>query len=498
MKTINIFLKQKLKEKNMRVDTFIAKCNFSKSTIYRVMKGYQKPSEDLIQKMCSILNLNDIEERELRYYSSLLDTEDDTLSAHQEIFNLIYAPLNPATDKIELVYYAEKKYIRTLNEILDELLAISDLDNFKCTFRLINCCKDTIIHTLYDTFFILMNTKKTYSVEHLINFSTNNLKDNIIILNETIPLLSLDNYKILYSETECPCNNAIFPNLMLLDYEYLDSHNLHQQKHLYISYLDESLSACLVVEDENIQDFFERNYTVMQRNYKQALNNEKKYEFIGNLILELESKYDICLFKPNPCYNRIPLPVYESLKNRISQEAMEDFLKSFMCGNIAQETMEDQVNDLLDYMGTRIDVSHTKKQLDIMSKYGLENFAASGRLSDHLEGFPSFSRQEVKLVLEYLKKRDSDEKDSYQFFILKDAYSNEDLLITGFKNYGLLIEYNNPKQKGNTIPYCIIKHEGLGNIFYDFGENYVPTMLALSQKEAHDFIDGLIQKYCDA
>jgi len=494
---INSFFKQKLKEKHMRVDNFITKCDMSKSTVYRVMKGYQKPSEELENKIADILNFSPIERQELRYYTTLSNTDEDVLSARDEVFNLLYSSEESDPDKIELVCYDNEKYIRTFNKILDAVLSASDKDEFVCSFRMVNCCQDSIIEPLFTTVFQLMKGNKNYNIEHLVNFSIYNLKENIIVLNEIIPLLPLDNYSVQYCETSGTVSSSIFYDFLIIDYLYKDESGKKIEKHLYVSFLRDNLSACYVGDNENIQEFFERSYESLQHDYRLALNNQKKFEFFGNLCVELEMKYDVCLFKPNPCYNRIPITVYESIRKRSSEEILHYFMNSFFIDNVTKETVETQLNNLFSYMKVRIEASYTHKQMDIYTRKGLESFASTGMLSDHLDGIPPFNGEEIRTILEYIKSRDLDENDHYHFFVTKsDEYSNEDLLISAFKDHGMLIEYNNPKYKANDMPYCVIEHRGLSNIFFDFAENYVPTMLAMPQNEAHAFIDSLIQKYC--
>ena len=481
----------------MRVDTFITKCDMSKSTVYRVMKGYQKPSEELENKISDILNFSPLERQELRYYTTLTNTDEDLLSARDAVFNLLYSAEENTPDKIELVYYDGEKYIRTLNKILDSVLSASDSEGFCCSFRMVNCCQDNIIEPLFTAISQLMKNGKSYSIEHLVNFSTYNSKENIIVLSEFIPLLPLDNYSVKYCETSGTAGNSIFYDFLMVEYSYKDDSGKGVTKHLYISFLRDNLSACYVVDNENIQEFFERSYESLQHDYKLALNNQKKFEFLGNLFVDLETKYDVCLFKPNPCYNRIPVSVFESVKQRSSDEILHYSMNTFLVNNVTKETVEAQLNDLFAYLKVRIEESYKHKQMDIFTRKGLESFASTGVLSDHLDGIPPFNGEEIKTILEYIKSRDLDEKDQYRFYITKsDEYSNEDLLISVFKEHGILIEYNNPKYKANDVPYCVIEHQGLSNIFSDFAENYVPTMLAMPQKEAHAFIDSLIKKYC--
>src|SRR3712207_7939655 len=84
MKNIDSFIKGKLKSKKMRVDDFIKETEMSKSTIYRVMKGIQKPSEELIEKIALVLNLNQLEKNELIYYSNISTNSENTSEVRSE------------------------------------------------------------------------------------------------------------------------------------------------------------------------------------------------------------------------------------------------------------------------------------------------------------------------------------------------------------------------------------------------------------------------------
>ena len=492
MKSINDFLKSKLKEKSMRVETFIRKTDVSKSTIYRVMKGYQKPSEELLQKMVEVLSLNVLEEQELRYYGNLLNADADVLNAREAVFNLLYKSDTTPLNKFELVYYDDEKYIRTFDKVLQNILEEAENENFSIKIRIINCYQDNVINPVYTFASEMMIREKMHKIEHLITLSVLNSKENVFILNEIMSLLSLDHYSVLYCESEGVSGNGLFNDFIIIDYQYNTPAGDKVEQHLYISVLRENLSACYVVSDENLQEFFERSYETLSHDYKSALTVEKKHEFLGGILLDQEENHDVYFFKPNPCYQRIPITVYQNMNERTS---LYDFVCSYFHTKISPETYEEYLEQLLVFMTNRMEASYKNRQIDILSQSGLESLAATGMLSDPWENFPPFSKEEIKMIFESLKTRDMDESDPYNFYILKDGYSNDNITVYASKDYRLEIEYSKEKYIYDTIPLCIIEHEGLSNIFSDFAENYVPTMLAMPQAEAYAFIDSLIEKY---
>lgn len=497
MKTITTYLKHKLKEKKLKVEDFIHLAGVSKSTIYRVMKGYQIPSEELFGKIIEILELDPEEAKKLRYYCSIANVDENTLAAREElktIFSRTYS--NPA-DKIELVYYDQEKFIRTFDEVLHGIIQLSESTDFSCKFRLINSCEDRIFNSLFSAIAELSNRSSNYAVEHLVTFTSHATKNNITILKKIIPLLPFSHYNVLYCEKDFAASGDFFHDFLMIDYTYTDASGKPCEKHLYLSFLPEVLSACYVADDENLQEFFERNYDNLYRHYRYALNHDNTFHYLYELVSVLEAKYDVYLFKPNPCYNRIPPAVYESIRDRSSQEALAAFAQSFFTDiTLGEQFQDEQIDQLIAFIAGRFDSAKTHKQIDVFTREGLESFAATGILSDHVDNLPALIGPEIRTLLTHIKARDLDKNDNYRFYIMDSAYCNHDYLITVYSDYGLLIEYSNPEYKTADLPFCIIEHKGLSHTFVDFVDNYIPTMLALPQAEAHAFLDELIARYC--
>ena len=482
-----------LSNKNISVQALISKTQSSKSTIYRVMNGLQQPSDELMTKITEVLALAPFEIQQLHYYLSLSDMDENLVAARQEVYDLFFTKKTENNVQLELVYYEADQYIKSFQDILDNIVETSSMDDFSCSFRMINCYQNKILHPISDTINKLNQSEASFEVEHLINLSTFDFRENIHVLSHILPLLALKNYSIKYRDSSKLGCGGFFHDLMLLEYSYQDQGHKPVKKHLVITFLPDNLSSCYVVECENLLNLFDRNYDSIQKNYTPALTSLNYYDDFGMVFLQYEINYDLYLFKPSICYNRVPLEVWKSLTSRFQTE---NFLKMFLGDNYDPDRSVKHLEELLLFMETRLKASYIKKQVDIMSKKGLEDFAKTGYLLDHIKGLPPFDQKEIRSILNYIKSRDADEGDSYKMHLLKEGYSSDTLTIIVIKNHGLLMEYAAEITSYDSLPYCIFKHKGISNVFADFADNYIPDMMALPQDESHSFIDYLIETYC--
>jgi hypothetical protein len=486
---INSYFKQKLKEKNVKVNTLIAETNTSKSTLYRVMTGLQKPSDKLKNRIAEVLDFSTLELQQLEYLLALSDIDDNLISAREEVYKLLFQPKSKEFEKLELVYYEKKQYVKSFEGILKTILTLSTEDDFSWDIRMINCNQSRIINPLLQTVTDLINKNIPHSFEHLVNFSTYDYKENIRILNHLIPLLELQSYVVKYRETTKVSNQGFFHNFIIIDYSYHSQSKEQIKEKMCLTFLPNNLSSCYVVDHENMGDFFERNFDAIYEDYTFALNNLKTQDDFIMTFLKYELSYDLILFKPSICYNRVPLSVWKSV---CSRSQIQGFLESFLGDKYNPKNYKQQLEEIFLYMDTRIKASYLHKQVDILTIDGLRNLAHSGMLLDHMRNLPPFNKDEVKDILEYIKSRDLDPGDNYRCYILREEYNVSPLTIIAAKDKGLFIEYAKQGERIQDHSYCIIEHKEISNAFVDFANNYVPNILALPQSEACNFIDSVI------
>ncbi|MCL1803682.1 MAG: hypothetical protein FWG30_08620 [Eubacteriaceae bacterium] len=499
MDNINTFIKEKLKQKKIKVDTLVQMTGASKSSIYRVLRGEQKLNEDLTEKISAALNLSDLEIKELRYYGSLaISTENTAISGKDAIINLLYSLRYEANEPVELVYfYDNERYFRTFSEILRNIAGKAGYESFSCNIRVINCCHESIISSLNSFVGEVAEFSDQYTIKHLVNLPNADFSESIEVLYEVMPLLLSDNYLLYYTGSESNYSKGMLSDFLIVEYEYLEQGDTVSCVN-YIAILDNSLSVCYVDGGNSmLNEFFERSYDALFQDYKLAVDNRKKFEVIGYYVEEMETTYDAYLFKPNPCYNRIPLSVFQSVENRAGDDMKNAFVQSYFKEYpTADNTQDDLIESLLKSIKTRNEASRYRRQVDVYTKKGLVEFAKTGRLSDHMVGLPHFNKDEIRAVFENILHKDQDAKDLYCFYILDDGYSNDEILVTALKGHGIVIERTNPKYDANDYTYCIFQHAQLSEAFSDFAENYVPAMMAIPKHDAISFIEQLIKAYC--
>ena len=491
MMNIDTYLRKKLKEKHLQIEDLVARSSASKSTIYRLLTGVQKPSKKLENEIVNILNLNHTEQQELHYYFSISDVDDNIIESREAVHNFLFKKESHQPHKIELIYYDNEKYIRTYDNILKNVLSVSREDNFTCQFKIINCIQKDIIVPLATLATHLLENNSSYSIEHLINFSTHDYKDNINTLANIAPILTFGNYSLKYREEENVSKCGFFHDFLILHYSYDNEKGNAEKMNLVITFLPDSLSSCYVINEnnENFLDFFGRNYDSLKEKYIPALSSRKSLiEYVGTII-EMFRRSDSVIFRSDPALCRIPLSVYHSVLQRTP---MEDFVEFFIEEEHKEKSLEAHIEELLNQAKLVEESTYANKQLDIYTKSGMAEFAHSGLIKDYLEFLPAFNKDEVKRILESIKARDKDPKDPFNFLILKGSYADEQLTLFAGDNSCLLFE----KYFNSHTPFCIIDHEKLSSIFTDFAHNYVPAMMSIPQNEAYDYIDYLIKKYC--
>lgn len=490
--TIHAYLKEKLKDKGMKLDNVVEKSSFSRSTIYRVFNGYQKPSDDFLTEMIELLNFNVVEQKELQYYSTLTGSDEEKASTREEIFRFIYQPEQASPEPLEMIYMDEEKYILTLNEILNRLLQLPSL---QCEMHIMNCCKNEIIMPFAD-FLVQLNKKNiSYEAEHFIEFSSMHDKDNIVTLSRILPMLCFKKYNVYYRTNESIEQEGLFYDVVFLDYQYIDDNGSTLSKHLLMSFTSNGFSTCLASDRPMTKDFIKRNIDSVRNQYTLLTNNDARTKTISDAFFELEQAYDKYLFKPNPCYDRISMEAYFHMLARTPVEQVQQFASFYTQEEVEKENATNTMMKQATLMGARQTASFNHKQVDIFTKSGLEAFISTGKLTDYIKGFPEFDSFEIALTVEEIIRRDKDKDDSYCFYILNGEYRTIDFLLSVFDGYGLVIEHHHTQKQIDEMPYCFMKHEKLSEIFIDFADNYVPNMLAMPKEESYNFLYGLLEKY---
>ncbi|MCL1873508.1 MAG: helix-turn-helix domain-containing protein [Clostridiales bacterium] len=491
MNKVYTFIKQIAKQKGVRIEELHKKCGIGRTNMYYIIKGESIPSPDLLDKLADALLLTAGEKEELAHYYRLSDAKETDREILEDIRNLIYSG-KEKTKEVELSYHSEQlggsRLLRSLDDICDELSESSQKNSpgFFFQVNIINCAHIDQIRPM-EKLISRLSSAIDIQIEHLIRFSVDSLQENVFLLKAILPLLRFKGYSCYYANSEKkPLANEFFNHIMIIHYGHE-----RETRYMLLAFSADSYSDCYCFSDDNLYKLLIKNFNLAKKNYGNALIREHSLDYITTLALDMESSGDHCIINPSPCYNRIPIEIYQEMIQKFEDRQFLAIYPYLGRNTGSVEEAKAIIETILLQMEKRIELSYLHKQIDILTKAGLESFAKTGKLSDHYSFLPAFSKSARKRILEYIKTRHNDGK--YTFYLVDEIMPGPAFAIS--KEKGVYVAFI---EEGDGYPsaHCLLEHDLLTRLFADFAEKYVPDYLAKSEKEAFTFIDYLIESYC--
>jgi len=493
------FLTAKCKERGVKIEGLPERFDFkfSRTTIYRYMKGILHITKDVQDSFVKLLGLNSEEQAQFAQLISLSTFDETMLAARRKIDKFLFAPKNnqqefPETD---CVYYDRDRYLRTIDEIFSMILDQAGWDDFSCDVKIIGCTQDELLVYVSDFAQKLLSTSPASRVEQLVTFCENDFLQSTEFLLDILPLIVLGMYTVYYRESVTgDCTKIFMGDSMLISCKYTEN-GAPREKYYALSFIDQAMPECISFEDPFMLSFWTKNYAHLKRCYPFALTHTTDMASMEDELKRLEADHDEYLIKPNPCYNKIPVRVYRRLIDRITPDDIR---------HVASELMQRGVQDdaearaILDAMLLSIEERHgssyKNRHVDVYSKEGLEEFAKTGRISDHMGALPPFDKEEVREILMCIRDRNRDPKDPYTLYVVDKLQYRYYFVV--IKGHGLFIECDQHLvEKGSYIFLHVCNHSLL-EVFCDYIENHLPVNHVLPAAEITAFIGGLIEKYC--
>lgn len=493
MNKVYTFVKQMAKKNGIRIEDLHKKCGVGRTNMYYIIKGEIIPSDDLLDKLADALKLNISEKLELSHYYRLSDAKETSKENLEEMKTLVFTGKDKEKiNEVELSYYSARqggdRLLRSLDGIYNELCECGKKhsDGFFLHINIINCTHIDQIAPLKKLLSCLPPAADV-QIEHLVRFSVDSFQENLSLLKAILPLFRFKGYNCYYANTEKQLlKNEFFSHIMIIHCGCES-----ETQHMLLAFSADSYSDCYCFFDDNLYKLLLKNFNLTKKSYGKALIQEHSLDYINSMALDLESSGDYYIINPSPCYNRIPMDIYQDMFQNFSDQ---QFLSIYpYLGRSAGSVEEAKaiMETILLQMEKRIGLSYIHKQTDIFTKSGLENFAKTGKLFDHYAFIPAFSKNARKQILEYIKSRSNDGK--YQFYLVDEIIPGPTFAISEEKGVQLaFIE----EGEGYPFAHCLLEHDLLTRLFTDFVEKYVPVYLAKSEKEALTFIDYLINTYC--
>jgi len=503
--TLYLFLTTKLKERGLPVESLPKLLGISRSTLYRNMKGVVRMSDDVQARFAELLKLEDEERQQYDRLSGLAAFDQSLIEARYVLDRFVFAgTLEEAPAKkepIRFALYDSDTYLRTADEIygmVRELIgsAANTTSATAVDIQIINCTADRPFQSLATLIESLFALTQNISVEHLLTLPSSDYLATITAFTRMVPLLRHERYTVRYADAampplsysaESPNNRKTTPAPAMFNDSVGITINTHDGiKYFFIAFIEDDLSTCLVTSDQNAIAFFQSNFVATQKNYREALVDYSNIDLLSDALADLEENVDAYIIKPNFCFDRIPENVFQSVLARSDTEELVQILNKNAATAI-------DFGSVLDGLNRRLQATYKNRHVDVYSKLGLSEFTKTGRTSDHIDGLPSFSPKERKMVYEYILARYRDPDDSYDLFITHEDFLTDGCIIIVLEDTGILLEYNAADYRRGICSNLFIDNQALIEVFSDYIRNHIPCTRALSHTEADAFLVSQIE-----
>lgn len=496
MEKLYDYLKLKLKQKDILLDQFAHMCGFSKSTLYRYMKGILIMPEAVENKIASLLEFTDEEKEKLNKFVYKAYVENAILNSNHTLYKYIFDidMGNKDSDNFELVFYEGNRYISSINEIFDEIISMSSAKNFLCEVSIIGCIDDKFIKVIHS----FINNKNVnsskFKIEHIVNISQYNYNDTLQTFKAIFPIMKFYGYNIYYTSFDSKSMYlSIVNDCLIIKYSFCESNNKKVEKYFFINFIKDRFSGCYISKDINLYNFIMQNYASLKQN---CIRSSVKINNLNSLIDKCKIKdKNIYLFQSTPSYDKIPIEVLEDELSKYSDEEITNLVNVISSKNNNLQMAKEYIKNLKKLITEATDCTKVNKHIDMYTKEGIKNFISTGYLYFYNKKLKPFSKSSICKIFNYMLERSLNPNDNYKMYISNDSI-NDKLILKIIQNQGITVTYNFSSEKNMIVSYSVIENESIYKIFSNFAENYIPTANIMSDEEAYNYIQGLLKAYC--
>lgn len=492
MSTLYKFIINICKERDIKTEELQKRLGFSRSTLYRYMKGINQITPKLEKDFIKILHMDETEVAEFAKFVRLSAFEQSLIDSRYVLDEFLFEKAeNKADLDMDIVFYNNDRFLRTLSEIFNLILECREKDELEGSIKIVDCLKDDIFVQIESFLQHIFTDGLNIEAEHFINFSGNDYRQNIFSFVNIFPLIKHDKYKLYFREKDRDV--TLLNDSMLISLSYVED-GIRRHNYFAISFFEHSMPECITFTDEFMYSYLSKAYSNLKHNFSSVIQTFDEFDFGEDVLMELTNKGGYYIIKPNPCHDKIPFEVFKSIKERMSDQEMVKFISALSGQELSAEALPIAVKKALQYMKKRLEFTFLHKQIDVYSKNGMLDFVETGKVSDHLEYLPALNKEELKMTLSYLSDRNNNPKDDYTLYITEKDFVRDELVIFVIMNYCVVIEYVLPRREEGLWKLLVIPSKRLASIFCDYIENHIPVSYAMNKDKTDTFMKELMEK----
>jgi len=477
----------------MKIEDLQNKLQVSRTTLYRYMKGINRITPDMAEKFIWALDMDAQQSAEFSKYISLSAFDQSLLESRLVLDDFLFGKQqkpNPGFD-IDMIFYNNDKYLRTLKEILGFIRTFGRKDAVQGEVKMLNCLDKNLFLLISEHVENAFAAGSNFNVEHFVALSETDYLQNTNSFTHIFPLIKYEKYKLYLREKET--EDSIMHDSILVSVTY-NENGAQVNQYFSINFYENGMPECATFNDSYIYSYLLRNYNNLKFTYQEVIKDYENMDFTYDIFLEMQKTGDSYLLKSNPCYNKVPAEVYQSLMNRMSSYERNELLTTLSGEEVDDASSADAIEKVIQHLMKSVGEARTTGQTDVYSREGLVSFAQTGRLTDHIEQLPDFNRDEKRMVLEYLYKCSNEQGNNYTLYITESEMPCKDFILAAIKDFGLLIGYIYPELREGLWKMVTVKSSRLASIFSDYLENHIPVNHAMDKEKANSLLRDLLDE----
>jgi len=491
MKTLYSFITSLCKDQDMKLEDLQKKLKTSRTTLYRYMKGINQITPEVAENFIKALNMSMQQSLEFTKIISLSAIDRSLIESREVLDDFLFGKKAGPTHifDIEMILYDNDKYLRTFKEILDKIYSFKDKKNLTGTIKIYSCISENVFAHVSEFLERIFSEGINIEAEQFVGLSEKNYLQNACSFINAFPLMKYEKYRFYYRTIEV--EDMLLPDSILVSLKYTENDKQKNQFYI-ISLYEDSLADCIAFTDIYMYGYLSRIYENFKSSYVNTMRKYGNMDFEDDIFIEMSKHGRSCLVKPNPCYDKIPIEVYQNILDRMSSEDLIKLVSSVTGQKIDSGTLPATLKKIFTYLEKRVEAAAIEKHTDIYSKQGMIEFAETGKLTDHLTHLPAFNKEEIKIILKHIYDRRSETKGEYSLFITETEYANNDFIFSVYKDYGIVVEYIFPEHTEGLWKMILIQNTRLASIFFDYFDNHIPINKAINKIQTDDFLKSLI------
>lgn len=489
------FLTTKCKEKGVRIDDLPKLCNFSRSTLYRYMKGIVKMTPEVEELFINILKFNNEEKTEFSNLVALNAFDESLVNSRYVLDKFIFSP-EDSKDKlqnIDFAYYENDKYLRNISEILDEVYVFFNKSDLICHIKILNCTNEPYFaHTIKFLKTLFLKRLNIY-VEHIFSMPEKEYERNLKIFLSLMPFLSQEYYKIYYTNENSYDSCSFINNLIMIEITYTEN-GTQENKNFVISFLNEGLSQCIKAENDYFYSFLKNHYANAKNRYNLELKTmiNEYNSFSKNPYDIKKENEELYIIKTNLSFRVLFSDVLEEMDKKNSENTISSLNPMY---NLMPKKENMFSAKYIEELKDNNSILISSPTISFASKSGFLFFVTTGKLVDQPVSFPALNKDEIKSMLTCIRDMNLNNDNNYNLFILNEDIYCDDVVITVYKNSGVTINYATPLYSDKYSPTIYIQDKCITKIFTDYFEQHISRSHTYSKNDTTEFLNHLIDNY---